>query len=139
MKVSELTGVKLDYWVAKAEGFADFVDKLVVGSVRLQHVADSEEMYCIIHTDRFQEGFLRGDEFYSPSTNWAQGGPIIEREKIELTCEVPEYGDVKVWMAYCDEHSSTNEPEGIGSTPLTAAMRAYVASKFGEEVPYEPQ
>ena len=57
---------------------------------------------------------------YKPSTDWAQGGPIIEREKITL--DVFEDG---VWVA-----SEYQE----GPTPLIAAMRCYVASKLGDEI-----
>ena len=63
-------------------------------------------------------------EDYSPSTDWSQGGPIIEREKIELFIR-----DEK-WFAY----SSLSTPEDFyGETPLIAAMRCYVASKQGEQ------
>ena len=56
---------------------------------------------------------------FSPSTDWAQGGPIIEREKIEIFIR-----DEK-WFAY----SSLSKPEDFyGETPLIAAMRCYVAS-----------
>ena len=60
---------------------------------------------------------------YTPSTNWAQGGPIIEREKIEL-----EYGGPEWWACIkADDDFS-------GPTPLIAAMRCYVASVLGNEV-----
>jgi len=56
---------------------------------------------------------------FSPSTDWAQGGLIIEREKIEIFIR-----DGK-WFAY----SSLSKPEDFyGETPLIAAMRCYVAS-----------
>jgi hypothetical protein len=66
------------------------------------------------------------------STNWAQGGPIIEREKInyawltkqDLGME-PEH--------YCVAHSDGSYAR-YGPTPLVAAMRCYVASKLGDEV-----
>lgn len=59
------------------------------------------------------------------ATNWAQGGPIIEREEIEL---VPKG---MRWDAYADE--DFHVPHS-GPTPLIAAMRCYVASKLGDEV-----
>jgi hypothetical protein len=59
------------------------------------------------------------------STDWAQGGPIIEREKIEIFIRDEE------WFA----HSSFSTPEDFpGPTPLIAAMRCYVASWLGDEV-----
>ena len=59
------------------------------------------------------------------STDWAQGGPIIEREKIEVFIED------EGWKAY----SSNSLPKNFdGETPLIAAMRCYVASKVGDEI-----
>jgi hypothetical protein len=58
------------------------------------------------------------------STNWAQGGPIIERERIE----VRPYDGVK-WIA---TDNLTNHT--VGPTPLIAAMRCYVASKLGDDI-----
>lgn len=66
----------------------------------------------------------------SPSVDWEAGGPIIERELIA----VMPYGNG--WSAnprFLDEHEET-EHIHTGPTPLVAAMRAYVASKFGEEM-----
>jgi hypothetical protein len=60
---------------------------------------------------------------YKPSEDWAQGGSIIERERIRLDPR-------GVWVA---GHDSSND-EYLGATPLIAAMRCYVASKLGEEV-----
>ena len=62
------------------------------------------------------------------STDWAQGGPIIEREAIQITPD--EYKGA--WFAY-----TTNEGEayeGTGPTPLIAALRCYVASKLGDDI-----
>jgi hypothetical protein len=65
--------------------------------------------------------------WYAPSTDWSQGGPIIEREKISTTC----YGQ---WLAALPV-DTTGEARGYyGPTPLIAAMRCYVASKMGDEV-----
>ena len=72
---------------------------------------------------------------FNPSTNWSQGGPIIERECINAyasgACSVqpknPDY-----WVA---EILDTSEViTQYGPTPLIAAMRCYCASKLGEEV-----
>lgn len=67
------------------------------------------------------------------STNWAQGGPIIEQEAITVSLGSPVVG--LEWMA-CDRGSTHIQH---GPTYLIAAMRCYVASKMGEtvEVPEE--
>ena len=67
-------------------------------------------------------------DFYS--TDWGQGGPIIEREGVTLT----QYDDYPNWSATLyatdyNEHTHVTAP-----TPLIAAMRCYVASKLGDEV-----
>lgn len=65
------------------------------------------------------------------SMDWAQSGPIIEREVIALepmTHDEHGYG----WLATRGEGS--NIYMEFGSTPLIAAMRCYVASKLGDEV-----
>jgi hypothetical protein len=67
----------------------------------------------------------------SPSTNWAQGGPIIEREKIRLNCGDGTWGVAEgVWEAA----HPRNIYVSFGPTPLVAAMRCYVASKLGDTV-----
>lgn len=65
---------------------------------------------------------------FQPSLDWSQGGPIIERENIELK---PTYAG---WTAFLGNTLFAN-----ASTPLIAAMRCYVASKLGDtvEVPDE--
>lgn len=52
------------------------------------------------------------------STDWAQGGPIIEREK----------------MGVFPTHDGWAAGMQSGPTLLIAAMRCYVASQFGDEV-----
>ena len=122
MKVAELEGALLDYWVAKAEGF-----------------------------DNAFEAFKMNHTPYS--SNWAYGGLIIERAAIvwrdrTSTSHVGAHKglssvDGQPWEAwFCDDG-----PEGgnivhqyvqTGKTMLEACMRAYVASKFGEEVEDAP-
>ncbi len=69
---------------------------------------------------------VHGDSDIHPySTDWADGGPIIEREGIELLCESLGFR----WVAMPQKG-----PEWRGPTPLIAAMRCYVASKLGDEV-----
>ena len=63
---------------------------------------------------------------YTPSSNWSQGGPIIEREDID-TVKV----GVKQWRGRIE---GGNPVSGYGPTPLIAAMRCYVASKLSETV-----
>lgn len=95
-KTSELTGAALDWAVAKCEQQLD---------------EDAMLLPVEWHLAAF-------------STDWAQGGEIIEREDIELVPKIDH------WDAYYAELIVPYE----GDTPLVAAMRAYVASKLGDEI-----
>lgn len=65
------------------------------------------------------------------STDWAQGGPIIEREEIALEPMThDEHGDG--WLATRVEGPAICME--FGQTMLIAAMRCYVASHLGDEV-----
>jgi hypothetical protein len=101
MKTNELTGRALDWAVVMIESGRMGMDESLARSL----LSDD-------------------DGNYSPSTDWAQGGPIIEREEISLT--PPLAGDSD-WFAACGFFVS-------GPTPLIAAMRSYVASKLGDEI-----
>lgn len=72
----------------------------------------------------------------SPSTNWDQGGPIIEREKIETRYISPENGYKAYWQS---QNLFTDIYGYVGHTVLISAMRCHVAGKFGDmiEIPDE--
>ena len=65
------------------------------------------------------------------STDWEQGGPIIEREGISLYLDTN-----NLWQANIFDGNPICNPFGgvQGPTPLIAAMRCYVASRLGDEV-----
>jgi hypothetical protein len=69
------------------------------------------------------------DDPHFYSTDWAIGGPIIEREGLLVR---PSFTDER------DKWTSIQwAPKGVfesGPTPLVAAMRCYVASVLGDEV-----
>lgn len=111
MKVTELEGVELDYWVAKA---CDY------DPVRQKESAEGDRVLI----SRFEGGRVPLWTF-KPSRDWSQGGPIIEANRVSIGW----YGRPYMWGA--------NMPIGQiygAETPLVAAMRCFVASKFGEEV-----
>lgn len=113
MRTSELTGAALDWAVAKCEGF-------------------SYEGYE--HNRKKWANGLYRPQHWQPSTNWSQGGPIIERELLMIE---PVFWTVEGWhwVAYVLGPDNLDENyEQRGPTPLIAAMRCYVASKLGEEV-----
>lgn len=117
IKTSELTGAALDWAVAK-----------------------------ITNPDWWADGYMDGDPraaldmddgtTYSPSTDWAQGGPIVEREGLNL--EHLGRDAFAIHPRWCAWTSNLTWPNGevqvYGPSPLIAAMRCYVASKLGDEV-----
>lgn len=107
MKTSELTGAALDWAVAKVLGLeAETLDPLT--------------WECTAYPSGC----------YNYSTDWSQGGPIIEREGITVVYRMVER--VSLWTAYND---SMDDPcEQGGPTPLIAAMRCYVASNLNDEI-----
>ena len=127
MKTSELIGPALDWAVAR-----------------------------ITNPEWWDDGYMDGDpeaaldmddgDTYSPSTDWAQGGPIIERENITL---IRANDGWFAEMDRCTGHTLHTSYEGeymdptfmieessgyYGPTPLVAAMRCYVASKLGDKI-----
>jgi hypothetical protein len=60
------------------------------------------------------------------TSEWAEMGPIIEREGISIVLGMTIYD----WWAYTEEETDKIN----GDTPLIAAARCYVSSKLGNEV-----
>jgi hypothetical protein len=114
MKTSELTGAALNWAVAKCEG---------------------DDTLAVYFDERSGEPLCHDDwpdnQEFKPSTDWAQGGPIVEREKIGFRFSGG-FGFC-AWKSY-GVGSHQNEHSQYGTTPLIAAMRCYVASKLGDEV-----
>jgi hypothetical protein len=67
------------------------------------------------------------------STDWAQGGPIIEWEGVTLDYDCDGQG-LRLWTARKFAFDGTLLWVAFGPTPLIAAMRCYVASKLGDEI-----
>ena len=70
------------------------------------------------------------------STDWSQGGPIIEREFIELRNQTCFSGGWEAWKWNDEKQAYTivGKKGVYCPTPLIAAMRCYVASKLGDEI-----
>lgn len=134
MKVSELEGEALDAAVALADGRLVTEDEPGWPAGDLASLRDE---FGGEHVVRWygSSGELGGWEPLSnqgsPSTDWAVGGQIIDRERINLQPVYSMDGRFLYWTAKSREWVLDMD----GPTPLIAAMRAYVASKFGEEVP----
>lgn len=108
VKTSELTGAPLDWAVAKCAGVPEYI---------------------------LNKPYRASELIESYSTDWAQGGPIIEREWISV---IYMHGS-QHWMSTLFQPTLDTTPRSAGPTPLIAAMRCYVASKLGDtvEIPKE--
>jgi len=105
MKTAHLTGPALDWAVCEAESLNAFGFEVREG--KLWTLCSDREYWK--------------SDF---SSNWAQGGPIIQRKKIGVSFE-----SVELWEAWAYDGVT-----GTGPTPLVAAMRCYVASVLGDTV-----
>lgn len=123
MRTNELIGPQLDWVVARCEGYGWF------------EIDSSGYLYSILNEER-----------YTPSTDWEQGGPIIEREGINIRA-IRKKGhrlDRQYFAAY--DHGNTRtlvfwirDPSHpmhyfSGPTMLVAAMRCYVTHRLGNEI-----
>ena len=121
MKTSELQGAALDWAVAS-------IEKLPMDLLVWEYGLPVVKRTLLGHTDTLRCEF---------STNWSQGGPIIEREGIAIDCERSDEC-IEGWIAALihedKKYDGIMRTEGNGPTPLIAAMRCYVASKLGDEV-----
>lgn len=118
MKTAELTIPALAFWVHKANGTLDR---------DIPNAAFADWM-----------AFVNDTGACPLPLNWALAGPIIEREGISVVFDTWD-GAASQWSAGLGFKSQDRdvhywEHEQVGPTPLIAAMRAYVASVFGEEV-----
>ena len=116
VKTAELTGISLDYAVALASGAEAFQSNGI-------------RWFCTLHGNTYALSSGWGSMSYRPSTNWAQGGPIMEQERISLQA-----GHSGWWVASILNLNDDATFSMGGSTPLIAAMRCFCASKLGEEV-----
>lgn len=138
MQTADLIGADLDYWVATALNMPG----ACVGAS------------CAYVTNSSMEAMS-----FSPSTNFAQGGPLLESNQIFIDPphDMHVYGGSRAgwhnekdwmctvsarvrvyWRADDDRKGFLKQGRvgrGKGPTLLIAAMRAIVTSVYGEQVP----
>lgn len=103
-QTGELVGVALDWAVAKCHLEMDGL---------MKQMAERPMSYT-----------------YRPSTDWFQGGAVIEREGIALSPS--SHATQRFWYASQDKGDSRQF--AVGPTPLIAAMRCYVIANLGGTV-----
>ena len=114
MNVAELTGLVLDYWVARS--LPDFVREI--------YFTDSGETVAVRGNDRGRPW----DGRFTPTDSWEAAGVVLERaRRVELR-----EGEPAVCVA--EFESGQGVAEAHGETTREALLRAFVASRFGETV-----
>lgn len=109
VKVSELQGAALDLAVASIEGYD-----------LMKHPFRRAFIPGVGHVD------------YSPSTDWSQGGLLIERYSVSIAAHVA--GKVKACVGIdVIPYARAVSTQG-GPTHLIAACRAIVSAKLGDTV-----
>ena len=119
VKTAELIGPALDWAVAKANGFAVQVRPYA----EFCNASTGHKVKARYHRVWYE---FDGDlEEYSPSADWSQGGPLIDKHNVEIL----RAGDYVMAKLY-----GLTNAAGDGKTPLIAACHAIVAAKLGDAV-----
>jgi hypothetical protein len=121
MRISELEGAWLDYWVARAAALPK--PRIDDGLCWVEEPPCNHDPESAV------------DAAFAPSTDWNEGGPIIDREGISIVKFDDCWGGGKA--AGNRSEAVKADIRHIGSTALVAAMRCYVGARFGDEVPDE--
>jgi len=108
-QIKDLELWEIDYLVGKAEGLKPYISE--------------NNCFIIVNEDwKFED--------YSPTTNPSQAWPIIESERVTIEPCEDDSGNDTEWLSIKGELKAFS----YGKTSLEAAMRCFVASKFGDEV-----
>ena len=106
MNTADLSGAELDYWTARADDQRPVI------------LNRAGKLTCLV------DGLP-----YAPSSDWRQGGPYIEREKIMIA------RGRNHWIAGVSDFVDRDAARICkGPTALIAAMRALVQATFGDFV-----
>ena len=117
VKVTELEGHQLNYAVALADG-VDARGILYTWNGQAKLRVPSSTVPCEYNEVTFNYAY-----------DWAQGGPIIQRECIAISCIHTTGYTPDTWDAQHPQRAYAK-----GKTPLIAAMRCFVAHMLGDEV-----
>ena len=131
IKVQDLTKLQLNWAVATSEEHPKAIDTSGL---------DGPVVICgfkqkMLHSNREGQEWIA----YQPSSNWTQGGPIVEREITRMFKNLADGWTAQI--RHEKEHPSlvgrkvtTGWTNASGPTPLIAAMRCFVENRLGSEV-----
>lgn len=117
MNVADLTGITLDYWVAR--GLTDFVREI--------YFTDSGAKVAVRGNDRGKPW----DGRFTPSTSWEAAGVVLERAK---RFEVRERAAGEPVHCVAEFDGSDEVVQALGDSVRIALLRAFVVCRFGESV-----
>ncbi|MEZ0601530.1 phage protein NinX family protein [Paraburkholderia sp. IW21] len=117
MHVADLTGVALDYWVARS--LHDFVREI--------YFTDSGETVSIRGNDRGRAW----DGRFTPSTSWEAAAAVLERAQ---RLEVRERTDQGAAHCVAEFEGGHRTVDGRGDSLRVALLRAFIESRFGDSV-----
>ena len=121
VSVRELSGRALDYAVARAQGWVNYP-------------SDSVEGGDTWHLDKDRAPFGRTvrASCFQPSIFWADGGPILDRFRIDtIHCEAA--GGQEFWLGRKHQNNQL-QCQASGDTKLIAGLRCFVVSELGANV-----
>lgn len=144
MKVEQLEGARLDYWVARALGHRFWLEQR--GDYRLAVIqTNSCEPYMStkawrVAKERYEEVFkfsdikcgFHGSGIPRYSEYWENTGQLIDEFDVSLTS----IQNKKLFSAIAGK-DALSRWQATGKSRLIAICRAIVGSKFGPEVPDE--
>lgn len=131
VKTADLIDLSLDWAVAVADGLRPTMRH---DYMRAKAAANNYKGDLAWHLEVTPNEPITVDEagvthvLRAYSEQWSQGGPIIERERINIRDEVTR------WAAWMWDKTRCGDVSYYGPTPLIAAIRCLVASRLGDEV-----
>lgn len=123
MLVSQLSGVALDYWTARA--LADVIKEIRFnedGQVMAVATGDSGQL---------------PDGIFTPSVSWTALGPVIEQvTQLDFRIFAPFTPDADDGTVHCTARfgDDTTPSEGRGNSRRIALARCFIAARLGAEV-----
>ena len=128
VRTSELVGPALDWAVAKCSGMTLFtMGEDWPGNYNVTVLAGEAPILILDLVNRMWREHQGVTVPWSPSTNWAHGGPLRDKYKVDIT-----EGDHAVSASILTE--SCECADVSGPTALIALCRAIVAAKLGNVV-----
>lgn len=117
-----LVGAELDAAVARALGWEHFTN----------HYGDGDNAHSVVWAKKPKDWPTHACNRFEPSTDWTDGGHIIELMHISLEPGFVGLDATPMWGATLWPDGASDDTFAAGPTPLIAAMRALVASKESE-------